>query len=189
MLAESTLLAVDTPTGKQLVAYLVPRDPAWLQAAGEQRVALFQQIRQHLQQTLPEYMVPSQWVLLDRLPQTPNGKLDRKALPAPELDAGARRYRAPASELECQLAAVWSQVLGLERVGLDDNFFELGGHSLLATRVSAQVQAQLGLDLPLSALFQARDLAAYAEVVAACLPGSRADLDELEDLLSDLETS
>lgn len=189
VLAESTLLAVDTPTGKQLVAYLVPRDPAWLQAAGEQRLALFQQIRQHLQQTLPEYMLPSQWVLLDRLPQTPNGKLDRKALPAPELDAGARRYRAPASELECQLAAVWSQVLGLERVGLDDNFFELGGHSLLATRVSAQVQAQLGLDLPLSALFQARDLAAYAEGVAACLPGSRADLDELEDLLSYLETS
>ena len=93
-------------------------------------------LRAHLSARLPEYMVPAAYVLMKSLPLTANGKLDRRALPAPDTDAYAvREYEAPVGETETKLAGIWAEVLKVERVGRHDNFFDLGGHSLLAVRM------------------------------------------------------
>ena len=137
----------DAPGEKRLVAYVV--------AAGWQRRRMQGALRAHLKRSLPEYMVPSAFVVLEGLPLTPNGKLDRKALPAPEAAAaGAATYVAPRTADEEVLARIWSEVLKIERVGIDDNFFELGGHSLLAMRVIARMRDALAVELPLRALFE-----------------------------------
>jgi acyl carrier protein len=109
-------------------------------------------------------MVPAAYIHLERLPTTPSGKLDRRALPSPEGDAYARReYEAPVGELEEALAEIWSEVLGVERVGRQDQFFELGGHSLLVVRVVSRVRQLLGVDLELGAVFEHPVLASLAE--------------------------
>jgi hypothetical protein len=112
-------------------------------------------VRRHLRGTLPEYMVPSLVVGLDAVPLTPNGKVDRAALPDPFHNSAAAtvHYEPPASEMESLLAAIWSDVLKVERVGLNDNFFDLGGHSLLSLRVAAAVAAQSGWRMDPRALF------------------------------------
>ena len=136
----------DIPGDKRLVAYVV--------STGEGAEA--STLRAHLQQSLPEYMVPSAFVLLDALPLTPNGKIDRHALPAPGGDAVVRgEYVAPRTPAEEVLAGIWAQVLKLDRVGVHDNFFELGGHSLLAMRVMARARDAFAVDLPLRTLFEA----------------------------------
>ncbi|HEX8391103.1 MAG TPA: amino acid adenylation domain-containing protein, partial [Longimicrobium sp.] len=126
----------------RIVAYVVAED----ESAGPG-------LRARLAAALPPYMVPSAVVVLDHLPLTRNGKVDRAALPAPEY-GGAAEHAAPVTETERRLAAVWAEVLGAERVGADDNFFELGGHSLLAARVIARVREGFGADVPLRALFE-----------------------------------
>src|SRR5208282_6709487 len=111
------------------------------------------ELRELLKQKLPEYMVPAAFVMLERLPSTPNGKLDRKALPAPEADAYAvRGYEAPQGEVEKTLAGIWADVLKVHRVGRHDDFFELGGHSLLAVRLIARMRSK-GLHLDVRSLF------------------------------------
>ncbi|HEY4182360.1 MAG TPA: amino acid adenylation domain-containing protein [Kofleriaceae bacterium] len=115
---------------------------------------------------LPEFMVPSAFVVLDELPMTANGKLDRAALPAPELEKAAE-FIAPRDAIETTIADVWSGVLGVDRVGLHDDFFALGGHSLSATRAAAAIRTRLGVELPLRAFFEARTLASLAARVAA----------------------
>ncbi|MEE8586119.1 MAG: non-ribosomal peptide synthase/polyketide synthase, partial [Acidobacteriota bacterium] len=125
-----------------------------------------QELREHLRERLPEYMVPSAVVLLDSLPLTPNGKLDRKALPQPEMQDSLREYRAPESLTQELLAGIWSDVLGIGRVGLDDNFFELGGHSLLATQVLSRIRQAFSIELALRTLFDSphlKDLARSVE--------------------------
>ena len=135
-------------------------------------------IRAHLVAHLPDYMVPVAYVKLDALPLTANGKLDRKALPAPDMAAVfTREYEAPQGEIEGVLAQIWAEVLQVERVGRHDHFFELGGHSLLAMRMVSQVRQRLGVELILGDLFANAELTAVAEVIA------RAGRSTLPDIL------
>ncbi|WP_156117282.1 phosphopantetheine-binding protein [Xanthomonas sacchari] len=124
-----------------------------------------QVLRSQLQARLPEYMVPSAYVRLAQWPLTPNGKLDRGSLPAPEGDAHAREaYAAPEGEIEQALAGLWSELLGVERVGRHDHFFALGGHSLLLVRLQATIERRLQHRLSLVDLFthpSVADLAAF----------------------------
>jgi arthrofactin-type cyclic lipopeptide synthetase C len=124
-------------------------------------------LRAHLVTHLPDYMVPVAYVKLDALPLTANGKLDRKALPAPDMAAVfTREYEAPEGEIESVLGQIWAEVLQVERVGRRDHFFELGGHSLLAMRMVSQVRQRLGVELLLSDVFANAELAAVAEGLA-----------------------
>jgi amino acid adenylation domain-containing protein len=115
---------------------------------------LIPQLREYLKERLPEYMIPSAWMLLKQLPLTPNGKVDCQALPAPQSrPEGMREYIAPRTELERALADIWAQLLRVDQAGVQDNFFELGGHSLLATRVITHISHVLEVELPLRVLF------------------------------------
>ncbi|MDX2089002.1 MAG: amino acid adenylation domain-containing protein, partial [Kofleriaceae bacterium] len=147
----------DEPGDKRLVAYVVGR-------GGKPEV---DELRMQAAAALPEYMVPSAFVVLDAMPLTPNGKVDRKALPAPDLSASSQRtYVAPRTEAEELLAGIWIQLLGIERVGVHDNFFELGGHSLLVMRLVARVRQVHGVELTVRAVFEARTLGNLAAVIA-----------------------
>jgi amino acid adenylation domain-containing protein len=149
---EAAVLArQDAPGEKRLVAYYTASVALEADA-----------LRAHLGHSLPEYMVPAAYVQLQALPLTSNGKVDRKALPAPEADAYASRgYEAPQGELEMSLAALWSDVLKVERVGRQENFFALGGHSLLAVTLIERMRQQ-GLQVNVPSLFAAPTLAAFA---------------------------
>jgi hypothetical protein len=134
----------DTPGDKRLVAYVV----------ADQDDQLVGSLSAHVAKHLPKYMVPSSYVRLDAFPLTPNGKLDRRALPAPDGEAySSRHYEAPQSKAEILLATIWAELLKCERVGRHDNFFELGGHSLLAVRVLSRLQHQLGVECSIGDLF------------------------------------
>ncbi|MEG5263209.1 non-ribosomal peptide synthetase [Pseudomonas sp. JDS28PS106] len=178
--------SVVTALDGQLVAY-VCLGSAILSEHDSQLVR--DQLKAHLKQSLPDYMVPTHLVLLDAMPRTPNGKLDRKALPAPDVELLRQVYVAPQTELERQLAEIWAEVLKLERVGITDGFFELGGHSLLATQVVTRAQQLLKRNVPLRAMFEfntVQDLARHLEG----LGGPEADeqkFDRLEDLMAELE--
>ncbi|ONK01312.1 non-ribosomal peptide synthetase [Pectobacterium actinidiae] len=149
----------DSPGDKRLVAYLRAQPDTVLDPAD---------LRQRLSEELAEYMIPSAFVTLDTFPLTPNGKLDRKALPAPDQSAMVTRgYEAPQGELERALAQIWQTLLGLERVGRHDHFFELGGHSLLAVQLNARIRAEFFTDIPIVAIFQHPQLSALAEVILA----------------------
>ena len=144
-------------------------------------------LRAFVEARLPGYMVPAEVVSLPALPLTPNGKLDRRALAAMEVAPEPIAYVAPRTPLEEEMAALWAEILGVERVGLQDTFWNLGGHSLLATRLLNRLQFDLGVELPLRALFQAPGLGAFTELVArAVLSCSESDLSEVE-ALSDTE--
>ncbi|MFC6335254.1 amino acid adenylation domain-containing protein, partial [Pseudomonas karstica] len=157
---EAVVLArEDQPGEPRLVAYFTENPQIDAHAVGD--------IRAHLVAHLPDYMVPVAYVKLDVLPLTANGKLDRKALPKPDMAAVfTREYEAPIGEIETLLAQVWADVLQVERVGRQDHFFELGGHSLLAMRMVSQVRQRLGVDLQLGDLFANPELAAVAQVLA-----------------------
>ncbi|MEW2115622.1 amino acid adenylation domain-containing protein [Streptomyces sp. NPDC005474] len=147
----------DTPGERRLVGYVVPAPEATPDAAT---------LRTELARSLPEYMVPLV-VVVDALPVTPNGKLDRRALPAPA--SAPAGYEAPDGEIEELVAAVWHAVLGVADVGRHDDFFALGGHSLSATRVAARLRQSLALELPLHTLFEQRTVAALAAAVETAL--------------------
>jgi hypothetical protein len=138
----------DTPGDKRLVAYIVPVPGAQVTADS---------LRDILLTYLPDYMVPMTFVRLAALPLTPNDKVDRDALPAPDTTNTIqdRSTNPPGTPLEKQLAGIVAALLGMEQVGIDDNFFMLGGHSLLGTQVISQVEATFGINLPLFTLFEA----------------------------------
>ena len=149
----------DVPGDKRLVAYLVPADGVMLQTAGL-RAALLAQ--------LPDYMVPPVFVMLEALPLTANGKLDRQALPAPEATAlNLREYEAPQDAIEEALAAIWQELLHVQRAGRHDHFFELGGHSLLAVQLVSRIRTALQVELPVREVFATSSLSALADAVRA----------------------
>lgn len=137
----------DIPGGQRLVAYIVPTQ-------GQE--PMFSELRSCLRARLPEYMVPSAFVLLSALPLNPNGKINRRALPAPDpTQQKPQRIVAPRDLLEEQLKDIWQEVLGIEPIGIRDNFFDLGGHSLLVLRLVAQIEKISGKNIPLATLLEA----------------------------------
>ncbi|MEV6910702.1 amino acid adenylation domain-containing protein [Amycolatopsis sp. NPDC051071] len=153
---QAAVVAID---GKRLAGYVVPAD---VDLTG---------LRDFAAGRLPEFMVPSGLVALDRLPLSANGKLDRKALPEPDFAAG--EYRAPRTTEEAVLAALFADVLGLDRAGIDDDFFDLGGHSLLATRLVGKARGVLGVELKVRDLFDAPTVAALARRLTGADSASR----------------
>ncbi|MPR05151.1 amino acid adenylation domain-containing protein, partial [Pseudomonas sp. MAFF 212408] len=168
---EAAVIAQPGATGLQLVAYVVPAQGQRLDS---------QALAATLRESLPDYMVPGHWVVLEALPLNNNGKLDRRALPAPDLNLRQQAYVAPHSPLQLQLAAIWQVVLQVEQVGLTDHFFELGGHSLLATQVISRVRHELKREVPLRALFEQPTLQAFATACVQLHPHSAQPLVALE---------
>jgi amino acid adenylation domain-containing protein len=140
-----------------------------IQLLPQQRVSVTsQELRAYLREQLPEYMIPSAFVMLESLPLTPNGKVDRKALPAPQ-DGRAEltsTYVKPQTQLERMITAVWQEVLGVERVGIEDNFFDLGGHSLLLARVHSRLQELLGKEIPIVEMFKFPTVSALSKYLS-----------------------
>ncbi|MCP4177067.1 MAG: non-ribosomal peptide synthetase, partial [bacterium] len=145
----------DSDGNKRLVAYVVSADELNVQ-----------EIREGLSKSLPDYMVPSLFASLEKMPLTPNGKINRKALPEPEGNIETtNEYVAPRNETEQKLVEIWTKVLGVEKVGIYDNFFELGGHSLLATQVISKIRTEFNIELPLKTLFENSSIIDLAQVI------------------------
>ncbi|MCX5192879.1 amino acid adenylation domain-containing protein [Streptomyces sp. NBC_00249] len=149
----AVIVREDRPGDQRIAAYVVAAEGREADAVG---------LRRRLQKTLPDYMVPSAFVLMDRLPLTANGKLDRKALPVPDHAPTDGDGRGPRTEQEEILCALFAEVLGLEKVGIDDDFFDLGGHSILATRLVSRVRNRLEVELPIRAMFDTPTVAGIA---------------------------
>ena len=161
----------DVPGDKRLVAYVV--------AAQNEAELTDSELRSFLKEKLPEYMVPSAYVVLDEIPLTPNGKVDRRGLPAPDEARPALEgmYVAPRTAVEAAVTEIWAEVLKVEQVGIHDNFFELGGHSLLATQVISRVRKSLQVELPLRSLFESPTAAALSERIEAARQSNEVSLD------------
>jgi hypothetical protein len=176
----------DVPGEKRLVAYITPRAPS------DGASLSVDALRAHLHASLPDYMVPSALVLLESLPLSPNGKLDRRSLPPPGLEAYiTQEYEPPQGEFEITLAGLWRDLLHVEKVGRRDEFFALGGHSLLAMQLVTRIRASLSLEMPLRWLFEASTLEDMARRVEglwrADSPGDGAFPDEeVEELLQEV---
>jgi acyl carrier protein len=148
--------------------------------------SLVSDLRRHLAERLPDYMGPQAFVVLDALPLTPSGKINRRALPEPgRAQAGAELYQPPSTPTEQAIAEVWMTVLKLERVGIEENFFELGGHSLLATQAMSRIREAFQVDLPLRTIFEAPTVSALAAAVSDRL--SHGSVDAAERLLRELD--
>ncbi|HEX2208939.1 MAG TPA: amino acid adenylation domain-containing protein, partial [Longimicrobium sp.] len=150
----AVVAAMGEGAGARLVAYLAPRAGSSVPASAE--------LRERLSRSMPEYMIPAAFVALDALPLTPSGKVDRRALPAPDFAGDVDAYVAPRTPSEEIVAGIWAELLGMDRVGARDGFFALGGHSLLGTRVVSRIRERLGAEVPLAALFEAPRLDEFA---------------------------
>ena len=175
----------DVPGDKRLIAYVVPQ---------QTRDLAPDQLRAFLAEQLPAYMIPTTFIALDKLPQTPNGKLDRRALQAPHQSRPLREIAlvAPRTPIEAELTQLWANLLGLEQLGIHENFFALGGHSLLAMRVTARMCDVFQIDLPLRTLFEAPTIAALAtrivqHQVTQMAPDVLRDLVAVVEGVSDME--
>src|SRR5439155_11074063 len=147
------------PDHKLIAAYLVTRSGQALSSA---------ELRSFLRDRLPAYMIPAAFVFLEKLPRTPNGKIDRRSLPAPDhaaVESHSQREEQPFNEVEKTLADIWRQVSGLESVGRHDNFFDLGGHSILITQIIARCRNTLGIELTLRNFFESPTIGELAPIV------------------------
>ena len=182
VIREAVVVAQEGPGGARLVAYAVAQPHELIDTA---------ELRERLGQVVPDYMVPSMVVMLDALPLTPNGKVDRKALPEPDFSSSSQ-YEPPQGEIEETLAAIWSEVLSVKRVGRHDNFFELGGHSLLALKVQARVEEHFDIRLPLRSYFEHATLASMCEPIQESRGGAEenesAQLEKMAALLDGMES-
>ncbi|MER2300218.1 MAG: phosphopantetheine-binding protein, partial [Pseudomonas sp.] len=160
---EAVVVAGDGPSGKQLVAYLVPEPTSLARAEAEIQGGYLQGVKAQLLEALPDYMVPAQWMLLEQMPLSPNGKLDRKALPKPDPEQTRTEYQAPGNDLEQRLAFIWQDVLRVQQVGIDDNFFELGGDSIISIQIVSRAR-QAGIRLAPRDLFQHQSIRRLATV-------------------------
>jgi amino acid adenylation domain-containing protein len=168
--AAAVIAREDEVDEKRLVAYVVPNGyPAEEEAPGALKAELIAGYREALSAQLPDYMVPARFVLLSKLPLTTNGKVDRKRLPAPDDERPdlAGGYAAPRTAVEELVAAIWADVLGLERVGVNDNFFDLGGHSLLATQVVSRMREAFRVEIPLRLLFESPTAGELAQSITS----------------------
>jgi amino acid adenylation domain-containing protein len=156
---EAVVLAREGSAGRELAAYLV--------VAGEQREQLPPQLRRHLKEKLPDFMIPTAFMVVDRFPLTPSGKIDRKILPAPDRHAlvGESIHEPAQTAEEERLIEIWTSVLHREPIGRNDNFFELGGHSLLATQLISRVRQTFEIEIPLRALFDSPTLSEFASAI------------------------
>jgi acyl carrier protein len=149
----------DMPGDRRLVAYVALHSERELQIGD---------LRGFLESRLPNFMLPSAFVWLDRFPLTPNGKIDRRHLPLPDLSAqSAATYVAPRTEMEKEIASIWQEVLQLEKVGMDDNFFDLGGHSLLMVQLAQKLQASLEREISLLEIFKYPTIATFTKYLTA----------------------
>ncbi|TDH51138.1 amino acid adenylation domain-containing protein [Mycobacterium eburneum] len=163
---QAVVVAADLPQlGKSLVGYLTPADGAGTDSVDVDR------IRARVAAALPDYMVPAGYVVLDEIPITAHGKIDKAALPQPQIAAGAA-YREPVTATERQLAALFAELLGHPRVGADDSFFDLGGHSLVATKLVAAVRADCGVDLAIREIFELVTVARLADRIDQLAAGA-----------------
>ena len=175
----AVIVREEMPGDRQLVAYVVAKESVAVERADQQiNQQINQQIeqsleiasvRQALQQQLPQYMVPSAFVLLAELPLTPNGKLDVRSLPAPEKENRTTELIKPRTLTEKLLAQIWRSILKCSEVGIHDTFFELGGHSLLAAQVISRIRLRMVLDVPLRRLFEHPTIAELAEFIDSAL--------------------
>jgi amino acid adenylation domain-containing protein/non-ribosomal peptide synthase protein (TIGR01720 family) len=178
---EAVVIAREYQGNARLVAYV---------AASENSELDTQQVQTNLMKVLPNYMVPALVIVLKTLPKNQNGKVDRKTLPEPDFVSGSQ-YQEPEGEVEAQLAKIWCEVLGIEKVGRHDNFFELGGHSLSAVQVRSRINQHYSINIPLKLLFEGTSLSEFCqliepEVSIACNSLSN-ELDEMDELLAELE--
>ena len=178
---EAAVIGQEIPSGdRRLVAYFVP---------GGQPATTVTELRNFLKDRLPDYMIPSAFVVLSALPLTPNGKVDRLGLPEPE---GTRPeldtpFIAPRTPIEAELAGIWAEVLSLDQVGIHDDFYDLGGHSLAATRVASRVLKTFQLELPLKSLFRSPTVAEMAVMITEH-QGKKLDEKKLHRILTELES-
>ncbi|KAF9272047.1 hypothetical protein BGZ68_002785, partial [Mortierella alpina] len=168
LVSEAVVIAQGEASNKRLVAYVIPRHDQLREqgtSAGESHysIQIVSNLRSHLSARLPDYMVPAAIVCIESFPVNSNGKLNRTALPAPEIDAFVlTTYEEPKGEIENILASVWTEMLEVERVGRHDGFFTLGGHSLLAVRMMSRIRTMLGFNMSLRTLFEAPTIAELA---------------------------
>jgi amino acid adenylation domain-containing protein len=148
----------DEPGDQRLVAYIVPQ---------QKQICTTDDLRHLLREKLPKYMIPSDFVILDALPLTANGKVNRQALPIPDRfqQSEEENFVAPRNELESQMLQIWEEVLGIQNIGIKDNFFDLGGHSLLAVSLFAQIEKKFGISIPLATLFRSGTVEALAKML------------------------
>ncbi len=165
--AEVVVVAIDDPTkGKVLVAYATRSSAPAAQDNFGATDDIEHEIRRFGEARLPTYMIPSAVIILDQLPRTPNGKIDTRALPKPQLfTSGSAATVPPRDDIERQLASMWCDVLGIDSVGIFESFFDVGGHSLLAVRLFAQIERRFGERLPLASLIQNQTIAQLSELL------------------------
>ena len=167
---------------KYLCAYIVLKNPAPFLSSHSSPSLDLTGLRNYLSETLPDYMIPSFFVTLEKMPLSPNDKVDRKALPKPGIPL-REKFLAPRNKIEKKLAGIWSEVLGIKKeiIGIDANFFELGGHSLKATRLAAKIHKKLGVNVPVSEIFKTPFLRGQAEYIGSMETGIYEEIESVEE--------